>query len=470
MAREQSTQIRESEGEMRDAHKRYVDAIYEALVVERNPTIQVELAERYRLARIAYLDHLKLGARFADTADQTRLADPKYVRSVWIRLREETPPATSSAPVSPERRASIRDLLEEAHQVPQGEKTIDDILVEANAKRAIGDDEDAIALYSLVIEYSRVAKGAVSPEALFGRAMSLTMLERLEEALRDYDAFLAQSPVDTVNRAAALNNRGTILADLGRNDEALDSYDSAILLGDRDGAGRYNRAQLLRALGKYEDAVREVDLLLESHPNNANALNERAMDALKAGQFERALFDLQRAVSITSAALTESPTSKPLRRDLSAMLANRGTAYSDLGRHDEAFRDFEEALRLSVTNESALTNRGNLLDKLGRYPEAVHEYDLVLEIKPKSATALFNRGSTKARMGLHEEALNDLNQAVNLEPHDARMLFNRAQVLERLGRTADALSDYELAESLDHDPKAAEAIQRLRAQDASASP
>jgi tetratricopeptide repeat protein len=82
---------------------------------------------------------------------------------------------------------------------------------------------------------------AVEPangEVLCNRGAALRRMNRVEEALADYDRALALAP----DSALALNNRGVALAALNRHAEAITSYGRALEARPDDANARFHRA------------------------------------------------------------------------------------------------------------------------------------------------------------------------------------------------------------------------------------
>jgi tetratricopeptide (TPR) repeat protein len=88
-------------------------------------------------------------------------------------------------------------------------------------KLAKGQPADALRLIS---EVMRMRKP--SPQILLNYGMILHALDRSEEALASFDAALMQKS----KFAEALNNRGAVLAGLGRHEEALECFRKALAL------------------------------------------------------------------------------------------------------------------------------------------------------------------------------------------------------------------------------------------------
>ncbi|MEI9805328.1 MAG: tetratricopeptide repeat protein [Pseudolabrys sp.] len=95
-----------------------------------------------------------------------------------------------------------------------------------------------------------------------------------EEALKSFDRALAlnPNPTDWVNR-------GSVLIDLGRIDEAIASYDKAIAIDAKSPAPHFIRANALRdakrhdeALAGYDRAIKEAQDFVPAHRARASLL------------------------------------------------------------------------------------------------------------------------------------------------------------------------------------------------------
>jgi hypothetical protein len=82
-------------------------------------------------------------------------------------------------------------------------------------------------------------------EVLCNRGAALRALGRYQEALADYDSALATAPA----HGAAHNNRGVALAALNRYDDARAAYDRALAIDPHDERARFNRALALLVSG-----------------------------------------------------------------------------------------------------------------------------------------------------------------------------------------------------------------------------
>jgi len=106
----------------------------------------------------------------------------------------------------------------------------------------------------------------------------LADLGRLEEALASYERALALNP----RYAVAWNNKGNTLRHLRRYPEAQAALDRAIELDPESGLGWLTKAQTLRDMRAYADAISAYEraIALRHQPARANANLGLVFDAL----------------------------------------------------------------------------------------------------------------------------------------------------------------------------------------------
>jgi predicted O-linked N-acetylglucosamine transferase (SPINDLY family) len=157
----------------------------------------------------------------------------------------------------------------------------------------------------------------------------------------------------------------------------------------------------------------------------ARELNDRGNAYRALGRFEEALADLDGAVRL----LPDSPH----------VLNNRGNVLRDLGRLPEALADFNAALALLPDFTTACCNRGHALLDLHRPREALECFEAVLRSLPQDGEALFGRASALLRLRWRlEEAAADFARAGELGVERVEALVGRAAVLAELQRHGEA--------------------------------
>jgi tetratricopeptide (TPR) repeat protein len=243
------------------------------------------------------------------------------------------------------------------------------------------------------------------PEALNNRGIALQALGRHEDALLSYDSALALRP----DFVAALVNRGIAQYEMMRFDKALADYDSALKLWPDNADALYNRGVALHRLERLDEALASYDSALALRPDYAEALVNRGLALHDLKQFDRALEAYDRALALAS--------------DHLETLTNRGVLLHDLARYDEALASHDRAIAAQPDHAAALDNRGVTLRKLGRLGEALASHDSALAAQPDYAEALVNRGVTLYDLKRFDEALASYDRAIALRPDHADAHF-----------------------------------------------
>ena len=103
---------------------------------------------------------------------------------------------------------------------------------------------------------------------------------------------------------------------------------------------------------------------------------------------------------------------------------------------------FRHTLNVTTDNHVAHNNLGVPLDKQGRHKEAIKHYQEALRIKPGWAEAHYNLGVAKAGQGEFEEAIEAYSESIRLEPNSPKTHNNMANALLSLGRVDSAIEHY----------------------------
>jgi hypothetical protein len=93
---------------------------------------------------------------------------------------------------------------------------------------------------------------------------------------------------------------------------------------------------------------------------------------------------------------------------------NRGLAFYNLERHQQAINDFSQAIRMKPQYAEALNNRGNAYYALDQYQKAEADFNKSLQLKPNYSKAHLNRGLAYFQMKKSEESCTDFRRACDL--------------------------------------------------------
>jgi len=171
----------------------------------------------------------------------------------------------------------------------------------------------------------------------------------------------------------ALNRRGQIKAEAGRDQEALADFDAAVQADDTRWRAIHNRGVLLAQSGEFEKAFDDFSRTIQTNPKFAKAYSNRGALFVVAGNIQPALQDYNQAIAL----------------DPELAVAHRGlgrACHLD-GQLDAAIEHYDEAVRLSPNDSYAIASRADVLTDLGQYAEAALEYERAIKTDPNSGHA-----------------------------------------------------------------------------------
>ncbi|MFO0951671.1 MAG: serine/threonine-protein kinase [Isosphaeraceae bacterium] len=180
--------------------------------------------------------------------------------------------------------------------------------------------------------------------------------------------------------------------------------------------------------------IERLTARLRDRPVDPAALETRAAAYLKAGEPERALADLDRAVAA-------GPTG--------ARFLARGRVHFQRRDFDRALADFREAIRLDPADPAAHAAAGRVYWSRWELGRARSEYDEAIRLDPRSAEARLGRGQTLIGLREFQLALPDLDEAIRLDPGVAASYESRAHARGAIGDHAGAIADCDSALRLD---------------------
>jgi tetratricopeptide (TPR) repeat protein/tRNA A-37 threonylcarbamoyl transferase component Bud32 len=212
-------------------------------------------------------------------------------------------------------------------------------------------------------------------EALRLRALIYARQNRADDARRDFDAAVAAAPDDKsilsdradffvrqgnytaaladADRLVALDaadarwhaGRGFVLHALGRDDEALATFDKALLIaGNEAWAVRYGRGLALLGLSRNQEALDDL-LAAQAHPDDVGSVGElfygtSAMPSVDLARVYQLLSQPDKAMQALDTAIEQDGSFVPY--------IERGRARASAGDREGARADFQEALRRAI--------------------------------------------------------------------------------------------------------------------------
>lgn len=169
----------------------------------------------------------------------------------------------------------------------------------------------------------------------------------------------------------------------------------------------------------------------EAYGDRYRANMKDANAALAYGQALRANGQREQAVAVLEQATLNNPGNKPL-------LAAYGRALADNGNLQQAFDVLGRAHTPENPDWRLLSVQGTVLDQLGRHDEARRYYNSALKIEPGEPSVLSNLGLSYMLTRELPKAEDALRQAYGSSRADARVRQNLALVIGLQGRFSEA--------------------------------
>ncbi|MGB9636407.1 MAG: tetratricopeptide repeat protein, partial [Thermoplasmata archaeon] len=235
-------------------------------------------------------------------------------------------------------------------------------------------------------------------KAWYHKALILTIRSKnLEEALMAYDKALEIYPTDK----AIWMSKGDAYRLLGRTDEAVHCYlkvqeldplnvfyfDRILKLLPDNKKILLQKGITLSNLKRYDEAIRCFDRIIELDFNDSEAWYQKANVLVAMGKNDEALAMLENAIKI-------KPT-----KEFYLVKAN---ILKNLGRVAEALEDYNKVLEIDHTEHTALHMKGEILLTLGRLEEALKVYEALTTAYPDEVNGWLQKKNIAKQLGRNE--------------------------------------------------------------------
>jgi Tfp pilus assembly protein PilF len=138
---------------------------------------------------------------------------------------------------------------------------------------------------------------------------------------------------------------------------------------------------------------------------------------------------------------------------------NYGTALQQVGRVDEAEREYNAALRLDPNYAKAQVNLAAIYISRSKLDGAKKYYERALQIEPSAGEVRAGYAYLLERLGQADEARSEYEKAIRFSPRSARLLYTYGAFLDQRGELDAAIAQYQRA--LEIDPNLADAHSEL---------
>ncbi len=197
-----------------------------------------------------------------------------------------------------------------------------------------------------------------------------------------------------------------------------------LLSGCSSAGGYYRSGRKCFLSGNYEEAEGKFASAIKQNPNRSEYYIDYGMTLIALGRYEDAITQFDRVYMDKNILMVKENNKRALR--------GKGIAYYEMQDYEEAVRQFDAALALSVLSEldmDILYYKGNALLITGAYPEAKDTYTRIIDTFGNEAEALGKRAYTYLETGEYDKSLADYDMAINLQPKSYDYYFGKYGLL-----------------------------------------
>jgi serine/threonine protein kinase/tetratricopeptide (TPR) repeat protein len=243
-------------------------------------------------------------------------------------------------------------------------------------------------------------------------------------AMADLQAIADLPGVSDAEKAKAHRDRGRLLQQQGRLDEAVAAYWRALALGPKDlQARRFYAEALLQQKDDAAAADAFDEFIRAGGKADVELYRGRAQARLRLGQTDKALGDLTLALAL---------------KDDPALRRQRGRIYLGDKAYGLAERDFDAVIGKPGADAEAYEGRGRARLGLNKARAAADDFSQAVRLDPKHAAAYQGRALARLLLQENAEAVSDAERSAKLaaDPRsDVTAAGVLAQAAERLGPT-----------------------------------
>jgi tetratricopeptide (TPR) repeat protein len=257
-------------------------------------------------------------------------------------------------------------------------------------------------------------------------------MSKHDAALRDYDRVLELDPTNKagrIGRARCLSE-----SDIDRGIEALQAFAREC---PDEFLGPFMLGKLWVKQQKFAQAVEAFSRAHELCPDDPDAIGQRGITFFRMIEPERALEDLKKSYALSPFNIEYACALQMLLRatrdfegalkvlthmirwlpELDVLYKDRGEIYRELGRHQEAFDDFQKAHEKNADDANMWIALGSSLASLERFAEALEPLNRAIDLQSNEGIALALRAYCRERLdGDGPLVMEDLERSVQLMP------------------------------------------------------
>ena len=177
----------------------------------------------------------------------------------------------------------------------------------------------------------------------------------------------------------------------------------------------------------YAEAIKDFDLALQKDKNHAPSYCDKARAEAEIGKKDEALKNFEQAIKLKS--------------DYVDAYYYRALLYHKL-KDEKAIADFSKTIQLDPKKTDAYLKRGIYYYQNKQEGDALKDFNRAIELKTTNTDVYYFRGRIMAQKGNNMEALGDFNELIKKNPMHSESLLERGKIYLMQNKLEPALKDF----------------------------
>ena len=206
-------------------------------------------------------------------------------------------------------------------------------------------------------------------------------------------------PQDQLNKLAEQYYSGQTSQVIRTCQKLLKTYKHSLALLNLLGAA-------LQAKGKFKEAVRVYNQMIQINPDYFDAHYNHALASQNLGRFDNAVISYNKSIQ--------------LKPDYVEAYNNIGFVFQRLGQSDNAINSYNKAIQHKPDYAEAYNNLGIIFQNTNRVDKAIKNYKKAIELEPDYAEAYNNLGTLFQSINQPNKAIKNYKKAIQINPDYAK--------------------------------------------------
>ena len=295
------------------------------------------------------------------------------------------------------------------------------------AKIYLGDEASAMEDINKSLEYI-----PTSADAMLLRIQLLVNAADTQGALAQAESFVKIYP----DQLSVYLTIAELFAAAVDYESAIAAYTAYINTpGEKDPSGYQLRGQYLILVGRFEEAIADLDIYMEKAEEPAiRARYLRAIACIQMQQFEKALEDLNHCAELVEKAWADGEEAiAALDTDMMNSHYYRGVVLMQLARYEEAIADFSQCVERDVNKDEATYWRANSAMEAGDYAAATADFAACIETGVNVDLSCYYFGICLMAQEEYQDAIDAFSVCVEENIMLEQALYNRGMCYIKIG-------------------------------------